>query len=146
MKIGLGCDKAGIELKEVIKKYLVEKGHEIVDFTPEGEEDYPDAAIKVALAIKKKTCERGILICGTGMGMAISANKVRGVRATVCHDPYSAFKSRASNNAQIMTMGALIVGTELAKTLLDIWLDAEFKGGHSARKLEKIEEIEAKYL
>lgn len=106
----------------------------------EGEKTYyPDIAYKVASAIASGKFERGILICGTGIGMAIVANKVPGVRAAVCHDPYSAERARKSNNAQILTMGARVIGPELGKTILKIWLESEFTGGPSAEKVKRIE-------
>ncbi len=145
MKIAIGSDHLGLELKNIIRDFLKEKEIESKDFGTMTEEpiDYPDIAEKVAKAVAKGDCERGILICGTGIGMAITANKVRGIRAAVCHDLYSAERSRKSNNAQIMTMGALIIGPELAKKLVEVWLNSEFQGGRSERKVKKIMEIEA---
>ena len=97
---------------------------------------YPDVAVKVAEAVARGEYERGILVCGTGIGMAIAANKVPGIRAAVCHDPFSTERSRKSNNAQIMCMGERVIGVELAKYLVDIWLECEFAGGGSAPKVE----------
>lgn len=144
MKIAIGSDHLGLELKNIIEDFLKEKEIEFKDFGTISREplDYPDIARKVARAITKGDCERGILICGTGIGMAIAANKVKGIRAAVCHDLYSTERSRKSNNAQIMTMGARIIGSELAKKLVEIWLNSEFQGGHSRRKVQKIMEIE----
>ena len=145
MKIAIGSDHLGLELKNIIRDFLKEKEMEVNDFGTMSKEhiDYPDIAKKVAKAVAKGDCERGILICGTGIGMAIAANKVKGIRAAVCHDLYSAERSRKSNNAQIMAIGALIIGSELAKKLVEVWLNSEFQGGRSERKVKKIMEIEA---
>ena len=144
MKIAIGSDHLGLELKNIIRDFLKEKEIEVNDFGTMSKEpiDYPDIAKKVAKAVAKGDCERGILICGTGIGMTIAANKVRGIRAAVCHDLYSAERSRKSNNAQIMAIGALIIGSELAKKLVEVWLNSEFQGGRSERKVKKIMEIE----
>jgi len=145
MKIAIGSDHLGVELKNLIRDFLKEKEIEINDFGTMSKEpiDYPDIAKKVAKVVATEDYERGILICGTGIGMAIAANKVRGIRAAVCHDLYSTERSRKSNNAQIMAMGALIIGPELAKKLVEVWLNSEFQGGRSERKVKKIMEIEA---
>ena len=145
MKLAIGCDHNALGLKNIIIDFLKEREDiELQDLGTYTSEpvDYPDIAQKVAQAVAKGDYERGILICGTGMGMDIAANKVRGIRATVCHDVYSAERSRKSNNAQIMTMGAQIVGPELAKKLVEVWLGSEFQGGRSAPKVKKIMEIE----
>ena len=145
MKIAIGSDHLGLELKNMIRDFLKDKEIEVNDFGTISKEpiDYPDIAKKVAKAVAKNDYERGILICGTGIGMAIAANKVKGIRAAVCHDLYSAERSRKSNNAQIMAIGALIIGPELAKKLVEVWLNSEFQGGRSERKVKKIMEIEA---
>ena len=144
MKIAIGSDHLGLELKNMIRDFLRDKEIEVKDFGTMSKEpiDYPDIAEKVAKAVAREDYERGILICGTGIGMAIAANKVRGIRAAVCHDLYSAERSRKSNNAQIMAIGALIIGSELAKKLVEVWLNSEFQGGRSERKVKKIMEIE----
>ena len=144
MKIAIGSDHLGVELKNIIRDFLKEKEIEVNDFGTMSKEpiDYPDIAKKVAKAVAKGDYERGILICGTGIGMTIAANKVKGIRAAVCHDLYSAERSRKSNNAQIMAIGALIIGSELAKKLVEVWLNSEFQGGRSERKVKKIMEIE----
>lgn len=148
MKIALGCDEAAFQLKESIKKYLAELGEEVEDFGVYDTKPslYPDMAIKVAKSVASGKNERGILLCGTGIGMAITANKVPGIRAAVCHDPYSAERARKSNNAQIMTMGARVVGEELAKTLVSIWLKSEFQGGGSTAKVNRISEYESEFF
>lgn len=144
MKIAVGCDHNGLELKNLICQFLKDKGVEYRDFGTMSREpvDYPDIAKVVAEAIVRGEFDRGILICGTGLGMAVAANKVRKIRAATCHDVYSAERARKSNNAQIMAMGAQIIGPELAKMLVDAWLRSEFQGGRSAPKVKKIMEIE----
>ncbi|WP_273320439.1 ribose 5-phosphate isomerase B [Vallitalea guaymasensis] len=147
MSIVIGCDEAAYELKEKIKEYLKEIGQEVEDYGVYDNEPvlYPDMAVKVAKAVKDGKFQRGILICGTGIGMAITANKVPGIRAAVCHDPYSAERARKSNNAQIMAMGARVIGAELAKQLVSIWLDSEFQYGGSLPKVERISEYEKEF-
>lgn len=148
MRIVIGCDKNAFTLKEAIQRFLHNQDIDVVDIGVHGIDDstmYPDIAVKAAEEIRKGNCERGILMCGTGIGMAIAANKVPGIYAAVCHDPYSTERSRKSNNAQIMTMGALVVGEELAKKLVSIWLGCEFEEGRSLPKVERIAEYERKY-
>jgi ribose 5-phosphate isomerase B len=134
----------GCALKEELKKYLVSLGHEVTDCGCAGPDpvDYPDIAVATVSVIKKGACERGILICGTGIGMAMAANKVKGIRAAQCHDAYSAERAAKSNDAQIITLGALIVGRELAKVIVRTWLESFFTGGPSQKKIEKIMAIE----
>jgi len=149
MRIVIGCDEAAYNLKQEIKKHLEKRTDiELVDIgVQEGEiELYPDVAHKAAMAVAANEFDRGILLCGTGIGMAISANKVPGIRAAVCHDPYSTERSRKSNNAQIMCMGARVIGSELAKYLVDIWLECDFAGGGSTAKVNRIEELEREHL
>jgi ribose 5-phosphate isomerase B len=148
MKILIGSDHNGYALKEDIKGYLEELGHEPVDTGCDSASkpvDYPDIAIKLAESIAGGECERGILICGTGIGMAIVANKVPSVRAATCHDPYSAERARKSNDAQVMTMGAQIVAPALARVLVDHWLASEFRGGRSAPKVAKIKAMDERH-
>jgi ribose 5-phosphate isomerase B len=147
MKIAIGCDHLGLPLKEEIILFLRKRQVDVQDYGACSSEkvDYPDVAEKVAFAVQSGEFDRGILVCGTGIGMAIAANKIPGVRAAVVHDPYSAERSRKSNNAQILTMGSLIVGPKVAEMLVSIWLESEFQGGESARKVEKISQIEKKY-
>jgi ribose 5-phosphate isomerase B len=146
MRILLGSDHYGFFLKETLRVYLEEQlGHEPVDLGCHGPSkpvDYPDIAGAVAERIAAGEFERGILVCGTGIGMAIAANKVPGVRAACCHDPYSAERARKSNDAQILTMGAEIIGPALGRSLLDHWLAAEFAGGRSTAKVEKIKRMD----
>lgn len=148
MKIAVGSDEVGYEYKEEIKRYLISKGYEVFDcgVYDKNPSLYPDTAIKVCNKILSRECDRGILICGTGIGMAISANKVPGIRAAVCHDIFSTRRSRMSNDAQIMCIGARIIGLELAKFLVDEWLKCEFSGGDSAKKVEKIKYYESLYF
>ena len=149
MHILIGSDHIGYPLKEDLKNYLAGLGLEVVDLgcadaaTPV---DYPDVATELAERIAAGETDRGILICGTGIGMAITANKVPGVRAACCHDPYSAERARKSNDAQIIAMGARVIGPEAAKTVLKAWLDSEFQGGASARKVDKITALEDEEL
>lgn len=148
MAIAIGCDEAAYDLKETLKAYLVDECNlEVEDMGVYDKNPvlYPDIALKVAKAVADGQCERGILICGTGIGMSITANKVPGVRAALCHDVYSARKARTSNNAQIITMGARVIAAELAKTILDAWLEVDFQGGGSAPKVQRINEIDDLY-
>ena len=147
MRIIIGSDHFGYRLKEHLKAYLVQAGHEPVDAGCFSEEpvDYSDIAEAVAQRIARGEFARGVLVCGTGIGMAMVANKVPGVRAAVGHDPYSAERARASNDAQVIAFGAQIVGPGVAEKLLDVWLHAEFQGGRSLRKVEKIKQIDAKW-
>ncbi|MCS6773179.1 MAG: ribose 5-phosphate isomerase B [Anaerolineae bacterium] len=140
----LGCDEAAFSLKEVIKAHLQSKGIEVIDYgvhTPDPV-DYPDIAVQVARDVAAGRSDRAILMCGTGIGMAITANKVPGVYAALAHDTYSAERARKSNNAQVLTMGARVIGPELAKQIVDAWLASEFQGGNSARKVAKIAALE----
>lgn len=148
MKVAIGCDEAAYALKEAIKVHLQEQGVEVDDYgTQEGETAlYPDVAFEVAGRVAAGQYTRAILMCGTGIGMAISANKVPGVRAAQAHDAYSAERARKSNDAQIVTMGARVIGTELAKSVVDAWMHSEFEGGRSASKIERIEAYEAEQV
>jgi ribose 5-phosphate isomerase B len=144
MKIAIGCDNNAYGLKEEIKKYIGSLGHEVLDCGCHTLDpiDYPDVALLVAEAITGGKADRGVLICGTGIGMAMAANKVPGIRAAQCHDVYSAERAALSNDAHIITIGAQIVGNQLAKTVVRTWLENQFAGGPSARKIEKIMNIE----
>jgi len=144
-KIAVGCDPNAVDLKEVIKKHLSDLGYEWEDF---GSEDpiYANVAIAVAEAVASGKHDRGILICGTGIGMCITANKVPGAYAALCADPYSTERSRKSNNANIMTLGSQVVGVELAKALVTIWLNSEYvPGGRSEPKIQRIYEYAEKH-
>jgi ribose 5-phosphate isomerase B len=137
VSVAIGADEAAFDLKEILKAYLEGKGVEVVDYGAFDRNPvlYPDVAVKVAEAVAEGKHPRGILMCGTGIGMAISANKVPGIRAANCHDTYSAQRARKSNDAQILTMGARVIGPELAKTIVDAWLASEFEGGGSTAKV-----------
>ncbi|WP_434564764.1 ribose 5-phosphate isomerase B [Thermoanaerobacterium thermosaccharolyticum] len=145
--IAIGSDHGGYELKEAIKKHLDEKGIEYKDFGTFSEEsvDYPDYALKVAEAVASGQFEKGILLCGTGVGISIAANKVPGVRAANVSDAFSARYSKEHNNANVLCMGGRVVGPGLAAILVDEWLNAEFQGGRHQKRLDKITEIEKKY-
>jgi ribose 5-phosphate isomerase B len=147
VKIIIGSDQNGFALKNTVIEYLKSKNIDISDIGvyDENPVNYPEIAEKLALKIADGSYERGILICGTGIGMAIVANKIPGVRAAVCHDIYSAERARKSNDAQIMTMGAQIVGPELAKLIVDGWIKSEFTGGRSTPKVDMINKIDHKY-
>ena len=147
MEIAIGADEAAYDLKETLKAWLAGKGVDVVDYGAFDKSPvlYPDIAVKVAEAIAEGKHPRGILMCGTGIGMAITANKVPGVRAATCHDTYSAERARKSNDAQILTMGARVIGPELAKTIVDAWLKSEFEGGGSTPKVERMVEIDEKF-
>lgn len=141
LTIAIGADDAATDLKNLVKSHLQAKGIEVVDFSHDVADNsliYPDIAFNLASAVSESTYPRGILLCGTGIGMAIVANKVPGIRAAQCHDTYSAERARKSNDAQIMTMGARVIGPELAKNIVDVWLASEFEGGRSAPKVDKI--------
>jgi len=145
--IAIGSDHGGYELKKAIKKHLDEKGIEYKDFGTFSEEsvDYPDFALKVAEAVASGEFERGILLCGTGVGISIAANKVPGIRAAHVSDAFSARYSKEHNNANVLCMGGRVVGPGLAAILVDEWLNAEFQGGRHQKRLDKITEIEKKY-
>lgn len=146
--IAVGCDEAAFRLKEAIRSYLEKKGLAVEDFGVYNTDPslYPDIAEKVARSVADGKHPQAILMCGTGIGMAITANKVPGVRAAVCHDVYSTQRARKSNDCQIMALGARVVGEELAKALVDTWLESSFEGGKSAEKVERIKEIEGHYV
>ena len=146
--IAVGADDAAFELKAKIVEHLRARGIEVKDYgvaTPDPAVLYPDVALTVAEAVASGKHDRGILMCGTGIGVAITANKVPGIRAAVCHDPYSAERSRKSNDCQIMTMGGRVVGEELAKSLVDIWLASDYQGGRSAPKVERMKQIDEQF-
>jgi len=142
--IGLGSDDAGYELKETLKRHLTSQGLTVHDYGCHSVApvDYPDVAAAMAHDVAAARLDRGILVCGTGIGMAIAANKVRGVYAAQAHDTFSAERARKSNNAQIITLGARVIGPELAKQILDHWMASEFTGGSSLRKVSKVHALE----
>ena len=143
----MASDHFGLPLKNALRDYLRENGYQVEDFgvnesTPV---DYPDVGEAAALQVVERGIERAIFICGTGAGMAIVANKVPGVRAVCVTDPYLAERAKASNDAQVMTMGSQVTTFEVAKKLVNIWLDNEFQGGRSAPKVAKLKALDAKY-
>ena len=146
MKIAIGADHGGVELKAEVEKYLESQGHEYRDFGAfsTAAVDYPDIAIQVAEAVKNGEADRGILICGTGIGMSIAANKVPGIRCALLSDVYSAKCTRDHNDANVMAMGARVIGPGLALEIVDVWLDTEFEGGRHARRVEKMMAYEGK--
>lgn len=147
MKIAIGCDHGGYQLKEEIVTYLKETGYEYKDFGTYSEEscDYADYAIKVAESVAAKENDLGILICGTGIGIGIAANKVPGIRAALCSDTFSAHATREHNDANILTMGQRVVGTGLALDIVKTFLNSKFEGDRHVKRIQKINEIEQKY-
>lgn len=146
MKIALASDHAGFQLKEAIKCFLDEQGcHEVIDHGAYSEQstDYPDWGMKAAAAVKEGTADRGIIICGTGIGMSIIANKVKGVRCALCHDHLTAVLSRRHNNANMLAMGGRIIGADLAKEIMETWLNEAFEDGRHSVRVAKIGDYEA---
>lgn len=141
MNVIIGADDSGIYLAKKIFKIL-SKEYKIKLVYRKGA-DYPDIAKEVCSGVLKINNTNGILVCGTGMGMALAANKIRGIRATLCHDTYSAEKSKSSNDANILTIGGLVIGFELAQKIVNVWLNTTFSGGNSQRKIEKIMNLES---
>lgn len=149
MRVGIGCDNNALAMKNSLKEHLIDKGYEVVDFGCHSEDavDYPDVAFEVAEHINKGKVDRGILLCGTGLGMAIAANKYPGIRAATTHDIYSAERAQLSNNAQIITLGAQIIGVENSKRIADAFLSCEFDvKGRSTGKVQKIIDKETEIL
>ena len=142
--IVIGCDHGGPELKNEIAKYLCDKGYNVIDcgIVPGESIDYPQMAYQVAQHIVKGSAELGILICGTGIGMSMAANKVKGIRAAACSEVYSAKLTRVHNNANILCMGARVIGSETAKMMVDAFVTAEFEGGRHERRVNMITAIE----
>lgn len=143
MKIIIGCDANAVDLKKSLIEVLEEKGIEYEDMGvgPGEDIDYPDVAKDVTMRVQNGEFERGILVCGTGLGMAICANKINGVRAAVCHDLYSTQRSILSNDCQVLCMGAFVIGKSLAQELLRVWVDIERTGG-TVKKVKKIDQLE----
>lgn len=145
MQVVIDADDAGLTLKHDLIDHLGTLGIEVVDLNYLGkmpDANYPEIGYNLALRIRDQKYKRGILICGTGLGMAMIANKVETVYAGPCHDVYSAERLRKSNDAQVITLGARVVGVELAKTIIDAWLNAEFQGGRSKSKVESMHNLE----
>ncbi|NLK65355.1 MAG: ribose 5-phosphate isomerase B [Tissierellia bacterium] len=144
MKIVLASDHGGFELKEEIKKHLTKKGYSIIDMGVNNTEsvDYPDYGKRAALMVADKEADRGIIICGTGIGISIAANKVKGIRCALCTNEYMAKMSRMHNNANMLALGGRVVGLGLAIDIVDEWLSAEFEGGRHENRVNKIMDIE----
>lgn len=144
MKIGIGNDHAAVDMKFEIVKYLEESGYEVVNFGTDTNDscDYPVYGEKVARAVANGEVDRGILICGTGVGISLAANKVKGIRAAVCSESVTARFSRLHNDANILAFGARIVGVETAKDMVNVWLNTEFEGGRHQRRVNLIMKIE----
>ena len=142
--IAIGADHGGFELKEHIKKHLDELGLEYKDYGTYSEEsvDYPDCAKPVCEAVMDRTADKGILICGTGIGISIAANKHKGIRAALCGDVYSAKMTKVHNNANVICLGGRVTGRELAFMIVDAWLNAEYEGGRHQARIDKIHAIE----
>ena len=148
MKIAIGCDHGGIVLKPIVKKVLEDNEIEIIDkgcFDTKSV-DYPDYALLVAEAVSKGEVDKGIILCGTGIGISIAANKVKGVRAAVCHDLFTAQMCAQHNDANILSIGGRVVSEELAGQMVQTWLDTPFEGGRHTGRVAKITEIENKYF
>lgn len=138
MKVAIGCDHGGLDLKDTVKAVLIELGHEIDDQgcnSPESV-DYPNFANAVSSLVKDGTCERGILICGTGIGMSMAANRIPGIRAALCHEMFSARMSREHNDANILCIGARVTGQGLAAEIVRTWMTTDFAGGRHQRRIE----------
>ena len=146
MKIAIGSDHAGFELKEHLRKYLKERGLDVVDLGPADETpvDYPEIAMAVAEKVSTGKIPRGILICGTGIGMSMVANRFPGVRATLCHDLYTARMSREHNDSNLLALGGRLLGKEIAREIVRVWLDAEFQRGNHQRRLDEIAVLDEK--
>ena len=144
MKIGIGNDHTGVEYKNQITEYLKAKGNEVVNYGTDQTEsfDYPIAGEAVANAVVNKEVDCGIVICGTGIGISLAANKVKGIRCACCSEPYSAKLSKAHNDANMLAFGSRVVGIEMAKMIVDAWLDTQFEGGRHQRRVDMIMDIE----
>ena len=144
MKIAMGNDHSAIELKNIIKEFVESKGYEVIDFgtnTPESC-DYPVFGEKVGRAVASGEADLGIVICGTGVGISLAANKVKGIRACVCSEPYTAKLSKMHNNSNVLAFSARVVGSEMAKMITEEWLDAKYEGGRHQRRVDMLMEIE----
>ncbi|MEL7236273.1 MAG: RpiB/LacA/LacB family sugar-phosphate isomerase [Chloroflexota bacterium] len=149
MKLAIGCDSAGVPLLDVVREVLTERGIAFEDYgvtSDDKESIYPNIAKTVADRIVEEHVDRGVLVCGTGLGMSITANKVPGIRAALVHDTYSAERAQLSNNAQVITMGARVIGPELARAIVETWLDNQYvENERSGSKVNRMIEIDAEY-
>ena len=145
--VALGADHAGWELKEALKAWLIDQGHQVLDFGTHAPDsvDYPDYAALVGESAADHKVECGLLVCGTGIGMAMAANKVPGVRAALCGDLYTARLSREHNDANVLVLGGRLLGADMAADILQAWLETDFAGGRHARRVEKIADIERRH-
>ena len=145
MNISIACDHGAYALKERLKARLLEQGHHVADCGAHSAEscDYPDFAAAAARLVADGSCARGVVLCTTGIGMSIAANKVRGVRCALCHEPLSAEMTRRHNDANVLAMGAGVTGGNLAERILDVFLSTDFEGGRHQRRVDKVMEIEA---
>jgi len=147
LKLAIGSDHGGFRLKEDLKQFLSEEGIAYEDFgtySPDSV-DYPDIAESVAQAVLQGRCAKGILVCGTGIGISIAANKIPGIRAALCHDTFSAKATREHNDSNILAMGERVIGFGLAREIVRTWLGAEFAGGRHANRVNKISQLEKRY-
>ena len=141
-KIIIGGDPGGFDLKNAIRDHLAQQGYDITDVDPESPDLFQNVAVKVAKGVQSGTYDRGIAICGTGVGIAMAAGKVKGIRACVCSEPCTARLSRMHNDSNVLAFGARIIGMEMAKMITDAWLDAEYEGGRHQRRIYQLMEIE----
>lgn len=144
MKIAIGNDHVAVDMKNEIKAYLEAKGHEVINVGTDSTErfNYPISGYKVAKMVTEKQVDCGVLICGTGVGISLAANKVQGIRACVCSDPYTAKLSKQHNNTNIIAFGARVIGIETAKMIVDEWMNAAYEGGRHQARIDMIKEIE----
>ena len=148
MKVGFGCDHASVGLKHILMEHVQNQGYECIDYgttDPKVPVDYPEFGLKVAEAIKSKEVEKGILICGSGIGISLAANKVPGIRAAACSEPCTAKLAVEHSDINIVSMGVCIVGPEIAKAIVDAFFDAQFEGGSYTKRVNMIGDIEKKY-
>ncbi len=144
MKIAIGCDHGGFEHKNAVAQHLKDRGFEVIDcgIYENKSVDYPDIAVKVCEQITSNKCNLGVLICGTGIGMSLAANKVKGIRAACCSEHYSAKYTRLHNNSNVLCIGGRVIGIGTALELVDLFVDTEFEGGRHQKRIDKITEIE----
>lgn len=145
MKLAIGCDHGGFERKETVVAFLREQGYEVTDFGCESGEtaDYPDVAEKVCRAVLEQQCDLAVLLCGTGIGISIAANKIHGIRAALCGDCFSARMAKEHNNANVLVLGGRVLGPELANEIVHSFLKATFQGGRHQKRLDKIQALES---